>query len=391
MSYSGLAVVRSLGRRGIKVYAVGCSPDEVGMRSRYATPIVIPNFIRSEEDAVRNLTKLARAIGKPAVLFSTGDAIVLPVIRNRDKLSQYFKCLMPSNNTAEALVSKAGLAEIISHYGLPGPRASVVHSAEGLDSAFEHVGAPALMKPVFSASWYRQAIVDRIGVRKAFVSETIDDIRSSYNRFADIDPLVILQEYIPGDDDSLYYVCGYFNANSEMEAVFAGRKVRLTPVHYGSASFVESVYDESLFEAAYNLLAPLGYRGLFGVEFKKDTRDDIFKIIEVNVRWGLWDGLAARCGIDLAYLAYARETGIPYDFNPHYRSGVKWVSLRRDIDAFLDYRKEGALALGGWLKTLLGENEPAVFALDDPRPSIDESAAIMHEKFGSIRSKLHAK
>ncbi|MBU1319240.1 MAG: hypothetical protein KKG33_09090 [candidate division Zixibacteria bacterium] len=391
MSYSGLAVARSLGRRGIKVHAVAGSGNEVGMKSRYATPVVIPHFIRSETDTVNALLRLSETIGEPAVLYCTGDAIVLPVIRNRETLQQHFKCLMPSCGIAESLVSKAGLADIISTYELPGPRARIVENGDEFRDAVEFVGPPALMKPVYSASWYRQEIVDRVGIRKAFVSEDADALRSWYDKVSDVDPRVILQEFIPGDDASLYYVCGYFNSNAEMEAVFAGRKVRLTPIHYGSASFVESVYDEVLFEAAYNLLAPLGYRGLFGVEFKKDARDGIYKIIEVNVRWGLWDGLAARCGIDLAFLAYARETGIPYEFNPKYRSGVKWVSMRRDIDAFLDYRKEGSLSLRPWIRTLLGETEAAVFAWDDPRPSVDESAAILREKFGSIRSKLHVK
>lgn len=391
MSYSGLAVARSLGRRGIEVYGIAGSRSEVGMTSRYVTPIVMPHIIRSEADTIDALLRLSEIIGEPAVLYCTGDAIVLPVLRNKQKLQKHFKCLTPSRETAESLVSKAGLAKIIDKNKLPGPRARIVETADEFGDAFDFVGSPALMKPVYSASWYRQEIVDRVGVRKAFVSEDAETLRSYYDRVSDVDPRVILQEFIPGEDDSLYYVCGYFNRSNEMEAVFAGKKVRLTPIHYGSASFVESVYDETLFKAAYNLLAPLGYRGLFGVELKKDPRDGIYKIIEVNVRWGLWDGLAARCGIDLAYLAYARETGAQYDFNPKYRSGVKWVSMRRDIDAFLDYRKEGSLSLRPWLKTLLGEREGAVFAWDDPRPSVDESAAILREKFGSVRSKLRAK
>jgi predicted ATP-grasp superfamily ATP-dependent carboligase len=157
-------------------------------------------------------------------------------------------------------------------------------------------------------------------------------------------------------------------------------------VHFGSASFVESMRDERLVDAADRLLRPLRYKGLFGIEFKLDPRDNQYKVIEVNVRWGLWDGLARRCGIDLGYLAYARAAGLPYEVNSEYRRGVKWVSLRSDLEAFLDYRREGSLSVGGWLKSLAGVKELATFAWDDPHPGFAEFRSAMSEKSrGALR------
>jgi predicted ATP-grasp superfamily ATP-dependent carboligase len=225
-------------------------------------------------------------------------------------------------------------------------------------------------------------MVELIGVRKVIICSDPVELERWYGKVSQVDPRVVLQEMIPGGDDSLYYVCGYFRSDGELEAAFAGRKMRLTPIHFGSASFVRSVYDEELLQLSAKLLGPLKYKGLFGVEFKKDPRDGVYKIIEVNARWGLWDGMAARCGIDLAYLAYAREVGLPYVVEPRYRDGVKWLSFRRDLDAFIDYRREGALSVGRWLSSLLGETEYAVFAADDPGPVIPEFKAILKEKIG---------
>ena len=89
MSYSGLAVARSLGRKGIRVFGLADSDSEVGMTSRYLTPVVIPNLIRSDADAVNGLLTLSRRIGRRAVIFATGDSIVLPLSRNRETLSRF--------------------------------------------------------------------------------------------------------------------------------------------------------------------------------------------------------------------------------------------------------------------------------------------------------------
>ncbi len=388
MSYSGLAVARSLGRRGIKVYGLANSDNEVGMTSRYITPVVIPDLLSSEDNTVDHLVGLAKKLDEPAVIFPTGDAIILPLSRHRDTLRRYYRFTIPDHDTAEKLISKAGLSEIIAERNIPGPRSETVNSPDDFQAAIQNISYPVLMKPIYSASWYLSKMVELIGVRKVIICDSVDELGRWYEKVSRVDPRVVLQELIPGDDDCLYYACGYFNSDGKLEAIFAGQKLRLTPIHFGSASFVKSVYDEKLFQVTTDLLAPLGYRGLFGVEFKKDPRDGIYKIIEVNVRWGLWDGMAARCGIDLAYLAYAREVGLPYSFDPIYREGINWLSSRRDIDAFIDYWREGSLSPLSWVRSLCSETEHAVYAVDDPQPAIAEIKAILREKVGSRLSRL---
>ncbi len=388
MSYSGLAVVRSLARRGVKVYAAGSSKNEVGMSSRYARPIIFPNVIQSEEDTVEALLELAQIIGQPAVLFSTGDVTTLPISRNRNILTKHYKFLIPEQDILEKLVSKKGLSEILEERGLPGACSKVIMNEDQLDHMSQGFTYPILMKPVYSPSWCRSEMVNLIGSRKVIIIENRNQLERWYKIVSVVDPRVVLQEIIPGEDSRLYYVCGYCNVEGKLEAIFAGQKLRITPIHFGSASFVKSVYDETLLKAASDFVELLGYRGLFGIEFKKDPRDGIFKIIEVNARWGLWDGLARRCGIDLAYLAYAREIGLPYEVNPTYRTGVRWLSFRRDLDAYLGYRKEGLLTTWAWIKSLPRETEHAVFAWDDPCPAFFECRDIIWEKGNSLLSRL---
>ena len=390
MSYSGLALARSLARRGVRVIAVGSSRHDIGMSSRFVTPVVFPHILRSEQDTVNALLELAGRIGEPAVFFPTGDALVLPLSRHRAELERHYRFLIPAPDVVERLLSKSGLADTILERGIPGPRSTVVLDDAELHSAEEQLRYPVLIKPVFSASWYRAEMTDRIGHVKVVVAENREELREAYGRIAALDPQVVLQECIPGEDSRLYYVCGYYGTDGGLEAIFAGQKLRVTPVHFGSASFVTSVRDQRLVEATRRLLEPLGYRGLFGVEFKLDPRDGEYKVIEVNVRWGLWDGLARRCGIDLGYLAYARQAGLPYQVDPDYRTGVRWISLNRDIDAFRGYRSEGSLSTWEWIKSLPGETEHATFAWDDPLPGLVEMDAIIRPKLRGAWTRVRS-
>jgi D-aspartate ligase len=388
MSYSGLAMARSLARRGVRVLGVGSSRHDIGMTSRFLTPVVYPDILRSEQDTIDALLDLARQIGEPAVFFPTGDALVLPLSRHREKLAPHYRFLIPAPAVVERFLTKSGLADTILELGIPGPRSTAVLDPASLAAVEDQLRYPVLIKPVFSASWYRAEMVERIGNVKVLVAENRDELRRGYGLVAPLDPQVVLQELIPGEDARLFYTCGYFGADGTLEAIFAGQKLRVTPAHFGSASFVASVRDERLVEATRRLLEPLGYQGLFGVEFKLDPRDGEYKVIEVNVRWGLWDGLSRRCGLDLGYLAYARLAGLPYKVEPDYRTGVRWISLQRDLDAFQEYRKEGSLSTWDWIKSLPGETEHATFAWDDPVPGLVELNGIVKQKLRGAWNRL---
>ena len=146
---------------------------------------------------------------------------------------------------------------------------------------------------------------------------------------------MIVQEVIPGEDERLAYCCFYVDRGRRPLAVFAGRKLRILPVQFGSATYVRSFHDPDLERVSLKLLSGTGYQGLGGVEFKKDSRDERYKLIEFNARFGLWDALAVRCGIDIPHMAYQDALERPVEPRTAYRDDVIWLDSQRDIRAFL--------------------------------------------------------
>ena len=179
---------------------------------------------------------------------------------------------------------------------------------------------------------------------------------------------VIVSEAIPGDDRDLLYFAFYRAADGRVWHV-SGRKERVTPIHFGSASYVVSIADPMLERISLDFLEKLNYQGLGGIEFKRDSRDGKLKLIELNTRYGLWDALGQLCGVDTAYVAYLDAIGEKLPEPRPARTGVKWVSISRDFGALRGYRREGTLRIGKWVRTLAGKKMWAVFAWDDPMPA----------------------
>ena len=108
-------------------------------------------------------------------------------------------------------------------------------------------------------------------------------------------------------------------------------------------------------EQGLRLLAALGHTGLSQVEFKRDARDGVLKLMEVNPRLWQWHGLAAACGVDVTRIAYEDLTG------------------ERPAPTSMNGRRRR------WAITLLAGERPApqrppyvdaVFARDDLKPAL---------------------
>lgn len=374
MSYAGLGIVRSLGRKGIPVYAVDSDPRKVGMQSKYCTPLVCPDINESEEKFIQFIVDIGKKFEQKAVLYPTGDKMVLTFSKYREKLAPYYHWLVPDDNLVRFLVSKNGLDEIAKKYNIPAPRTAFPENEKDAATMSENFQYPVIIKPSLSPNWQTPEIYSIIGANnKVVIAHSKEELLSYYNRIAAINKGMIIQELIPGGDEQLYYVCIYCDKNSEPIAGFAGQKLRLYPVHFGSASYVKSLYDPELLDLTAKMVKSVGYKGLGGVEFKKDHRDGKYKLIEFNVRFGLWDMLGEKCGVDLAFKAYKDAIGEPIKKKWEYKTGIIWLAIRLDFAAFRVYRREGFLSLLQWLKSLIGSKSCAVFAYDDLRPFFETS------------------
>jgi D-aspartate ligase len=108
---------------------------------------------------------------------------------------------------------------------------------------------------------------------------------------------IIVQEIIPGGSHEQYSVGCLFNRTEPLASLVA-RRLRQNPVDFGNATtYAETVDNPELAEAAHILLKKIHYKGICEVEFKRDPRDNRFKLLEVNPRTWKWHTISEAANV----------------------------------------------------------------------------------------------
>lgn len=378
-----LSVVRTLGRRGVPVTLVTDDAASISARSRYCTRAVLrPGYSRPTPDNVAFLVDLARETGGRPVLFPTADPDLLLLSCARDALAPHARHFLAARETLHALADKRRFMSLARAKGLPVPATWAPEDRDAAIAASRAARYPVVLKPANPTSWMIAPVVCRVGDRKALIVHDAAELVATYDAIAPHSTDVLLQEYIPGPDESHYSLHAYFDRGSSPVACFTGRKIRVYPPHAGSGCFVESVHVEPMVRDGLEALRRLRYTGIAVINFKQDERTGDFLIHEINPRVSQWNLLATRSGVDVPFTAYADTAGVPYERPGRQRDGVRYVYLRRDLRAFAAYRRHGEWT---WRRYLGSFRLPLVFqvlAADDMGVSI---ASLAQRARGRLR------
>ena len=119
----------------------------------------------------------------------------------------------------------------------------------------------------------------------------------------------------------------------------------------------------------------MGYYGLVELEFKLDSRDGQYKLLDVNARtWG-YHALGAAAGVDFSRMLFEDQIGNnvqPVRAQP----GITWIRLATDFPVGILAVLRGQLNPLAYLKSITTFDIESVFAFGDPLPSVAETALI---------------
>jgi predicted ATP-grasp superfamily ATP-dependent carboligase len=179
----------------------------------------------------------------------------------------------------------------------------------------------------------------------------------------------MIQELIPGGGDTQFSY-GALCDDGRVVASVTARRGRQYPVDFGhSSSFVETVREPAVADAANRLLAAMRYSGLAEVEFKFDRRDGRYKVLDVNPRVWTWHALCGAAGVDFPYLLWRMVHGETVT-EAHGAPGVRWVRMATDVPAAAAEIRRGRLSLAGYARSLRLPLQFSTFAADDPAPGL---------------------
>ncbi len=319
-----LAVVRSLGRRGIPVAVAGYSRNTLAGSSRYAgRKLVVPDPFMDPDSLAHALREEAR-LHPDTVWIPATDEVLAVVDRIRDQLPG-IRLPFPPSSVLELAWDKGKLAEFASVCGLAVPRTRRPRSASEAVEAAGDLGFPVILKPS------RSKMRTKNGFREGLVRSVRDlqELVGAWERENANIPFPLLQEQIPGHGEGIFVLAD----QGRVVARFAHRRIREKPPSGGVSVLRESVaVPEFLTEPVDRLIQALGWHGACMVEFRIDARDGKPYLMEINPRfWGSLQ-LAVDAGMDFPFLLYRLALGEKLDPVEPYRTGVRSRWVLGDLD-----------------------------------------------------------
>lgn len=367
MGLPGLAIARSLGCLGIPVFVLDTKTEHWSHATKYAT-VLSGVFLSDHVKLLSVLKQLHHVIGDKFLLIPLHDGYVQFTSVYRDELDEL--ALFPAlpSQAVETLVDKYGTYRMCLKHKIPAPWTISINDHDDLKKTLDSIKYPCLIKPVESRNWQSPDAWKMLHGQKIVIVENQEELEHWHQKLIRLDPRLIIQEHIPGPGNNLVYAVTYVNQNGKNVGVFVGRKHRMFPLNGGRGCYVESIPNGSVKALTEKVIDMLDYKGNIGVEFKYDSRDDTYKLIEVNARFGIWDGFAANCGLDVIHAAYCDLTGKEYKSGGDYALGKFWINPEQDIWAGIQSIRLKKLSFLGWLKSWIKPHFSAVGVADDRMP-----------------------
>jgi D-aspartate ligase len=364
--YGSLQIGRSLGSKGIKVLGIATSQDSPGIYSRWIERLNAP----MEDGALKDyLVSFSQNLEVRPVLVPTSDRFVLFLLKYWETLAESY--LFPHNaHAAGNLVGKAASAELFAEKKIRSPRTIKVKKGATSVPPIGSIDFPCVLKPDFHDSWetnpkIRAEIGEGRRALKIADCTMLERMVQFLSPFSDL----VIQEFVSGPATNNFYYVGYRSFKGCVTASYVGQKIRTLPDGMGSETLIRTVVDPEIRDQAESLLDRVDYRGPVGMEFKRDERDGVVKLIEVNCRFGLNDASLIRKAIDLPYLYYLDSQKVEVPSQKEYPAGLSWYNFGADLDWMRTYRKENRIGWLRWTMDLLkGYDSYVVFDWRDPGP-----------------------
>ena len=359
-----LGIVRSLGRLGVPVYAIHPDGRVPALRSRYCRQ----GFVRALDEAspdemLATLREVAHAIGRRSILIPTTDDAAQFVATHADALREGYLLVEMPAALVRGLASKREMDRLARQCGIPTAATEFPRSRADVEAFCARGTFPVMLKGIDGLRLER-----RCGDRM-FVVRDASELLARYDAVEDpAEPNLMLQEYIPGGDDTVWMFNGYFDARSECLLGITGKKLRQHPVGRGSTSLGICLPNPDVDAHTRAFMKAVGYRGILDIGYRYDARDGRYKVLDVNPRIGATFRLfVADNGLDVARALYLDLTGQAV---PGGRAvdGRRWVVEDFDVVSSIRYARAGTLGLAGWARSFRGVAEAAYLAADDPRP-----------------------
>jgi len=373
-SENALAIVRSFRKKNIPV-SVSSGAGCPAFRSRWCRrqDLLLPG-----QPAKAHWEKLLLgpddAGFRGSVLFPCSDEGVAFLADHRQDLERMYILDDFDPDIHRSMLDKQKTLELARSAGCPAPGFWKVNTLEDLEPVRSSAAFPAIIKPIHSH------LFQHVLGYKLFVVNSDQELMDKATLALKHGLRIMVCELIPGLDSdvtSSYYT--YIDRSGKGLFRFTKRVIRRYPSFGGLASLHTTQWLPETAEMGERFFRGIGFQGLGNVEFKRDPRDGLLKIIECNPRFTAAHELLVRCGMDTAYIIYCSLTNRPLPRVDSYVENLCLWYPGRDLKALIHMRQDGEITVTQWLRSLARRQVFPLFRVSDPWPSIRRALSEIRE------------
>jgi predicted ATP-grasp superfamily ATP-dependent carboligase len=347
LAYAGYGIVRSLSSYGIPVIGLFTERDLPEARTRLCLKKV---RFQGESDLINKLHQLSEGLGTKPVLILTADDYVKFCLKHREFVEDRFLVQLPPDNVVELLMDKIEFSEYARRKDILVPRCLSLCCADDLDNISQKMKFPVVLKPHNrTPKWVNEKLP------KAYLLSHIDDVKKIYHEIRLIEPRLLVQEWIPGQDSNIHYCLTYFAEKGQCLAAFTGYKIRQWAVRLGSTATTAPVDNRHVLQKTCEILKDLQYQGFGSIEFKQHEYDGRYYLIEPTVgRVNQQEYIATLNGTNLPLRCYCFLTGSNIDEELPPLKEIILIDEPAEIASAYVHMREKMISCAGYWKSIQG-------------------------------------
>lgn len=365
---NALGVIRSLPY--CQIYLLYASPMSIIKYSRHINKS-FRIYDTSNESSIYNTLNIIIdnfiPKGKTPVLLTSSDWGAIFLSKYKNTLSKRFIIGIDDWPLISKLTNKFEMYKLANEYRIETPY--TLQADEIIKSSINNLPFPLIVKPSF------EHFPLKIFPGKAIKVLNRDSLIRTYNKLLKCTPRnnILLQEFIPGPPGNIYSFCSYAKKGEVLSYYIAQNKIREFSLEFGVGTFAKTIRDCEFENLGKKFIKCLGYSGVSEIDFKKDPRDNKFKLLEINVRFYAQNLLGKACGVNLTDIYYKDLTNSKNVYFPaSYKENVYWLDITRDMPYILKDIFSGNISLKGAFDFTISKKISSLFCSKDPLPFICE-------------------
>lgn len=288
---------------GIKCYVLGRISMLFTSTSNIIDLRIVPD-LNKKEVFLDTVISLAKEINKEKIiLLGCNDDYVSLIIKNRKKLEKYYLFNYTNELLLNKIVNKEEFYKNFKDMGLDFPKTYFCD----LSSNYEFLKEfryPIIIKPSNVVLYHQFNSLDKV-----YKLDNKEDVISTIKKIRDAgykDKLIV-QEFIPGDDSYLFDCVFYVSSKKKVWLQSFGQigLQEHTRTGIGNLTVVINGYNEFnntdiIRNKLKTFLEKIEFNGICEFDLKYDTRDNTFKVFEINPRQARSSYYLTKCGYNLA-------------------------------------------------------------------------------------------